>query len=284
MKVGLAQIAPKLGRMQENLALHIAQIETAVEQEVDLLIFPELSLTGYLLRDAVPTVALDLTNKHDLTLHLLKQATLTHPIDVVVGVVEIDSRCRYYISSVYLSQGEIVHVHRKLYLPTYGIFEDSRFFGAGQEVRAFDTRFGRIGMLICEDFWHVSPAWLLWMDGADLLIFQSASPGRGVEEAIIGNAKWVQRISETYASTFTNYVMHTNRVGFEDGLNYSGGSFIYDPDGNLVLQAPYHDEGLFTVEVDLHQLRRTRARLPLLRDERIDLTNKELQRILKKGA
>ena len=284
MKVGLAQIAPKLGRIQENLELHLAQIETAVEQEVDLLIFPELSLTGYLLRDAVPTVAINLQDQNDQILYRLKQATLSQPIDIVVGLVEIDSRYRYYISSVYFSQGEIIHTHRKLYLPTYGIFEDSRFFGAGQEVRAFDTRFGRIGMLICEDFWHVSPSWLLWMDGADILIFQSASPGRGIEEAVIGNAKWVQRISEAYASTFTNYILHTNRVGFEDGLNYSGGSFIYDPDGNLVIQAPYHDEGLFTAEVDLHQLRRTRTRLPLLRDERIDLTNKELQRILRKGA
>jgi predicted amidohydrolase len=166
-------------------------------------------------------------------------------------------------------------------LPTYGLFDEGRFFAWGDSIRAFDTRFGRVGILICEDFWHASPPYLLWLDGADLFLLTSASPGRGLsKQPALESARWVEDINRAYASLFTSFVVHSNRVGFEDGLNFWGGSTIYDPNGELVSKCPYHEETLLVSEIDLNQLHRTRARLPLLRDERTALTMRELHRIL----
>ena len=148
-------------------------------------------------------------------------------------------------------------------------------------MQAFDTRFGRVGMLICEDFWHASPPYLLWLDGADLFLFTSASPGRGLSaEPQLGTSRWVEAHQPGLCRLFTSFVVHTNRVGFEDGLNFWGGSTVFDPNGELVCQAPYHEEALTIAELDLNQLHRTRARLPLLRDERTALVQRELNRIL----
>lgn len=200
-----------------------------------------------------------------------------------MGFVDEDARHRFYIASAYLSQGEIVHIHHKVYLPTYGLFDEGRFFAPGNSVRAFDTRFGRFGMLVCEDFWHASPPYLLWMDGADVLLFSSASPGRGLNgEPKLESSAWVEHTNQAYAALFTTFVAHANRSGFEDGLNFWGGSTVYDPNGKLLVQAPYFEEALTTLEIDLNQLHRTRARLPLLRDERPELVQQELERILRK--
>jgi predicted amidohydrolase len=138
-----------------------------------------------------------------------------------------------------------------------------------------------MGILICEDFWHASPPYLLWLDGADLLIFTSASPGRGLSRAPqLESARWVEHINRAYASLFTAFVAHSNRVGYEDGLNFWGGATIFDPDGKMLAKGPYHEEAMILTEVDLNQLHRTRSRLPLLRDERTSLVSRELGRIL----
>lgn len=281
LKLGLAQITPKLGNVEANLDLHLQAIEEASENGVELLIFPELSLTGYRLRDLAFSVALKPTYKDPVFARLLDAS---RSLDLVVGFVEADRRQKFFISGAYLSGGEVIYVHRKVYLPTYGMFDEGRYFAWGDAVRAFDTRFGRVGILICEDFWHVSTPYLLWLDGADLLILTSASPGRGVAtEQKIGSAKWVEHINQAYASMFTNFVIHTNRTGFEDGVNFWGGSTVFDPEGNKIAQGPYYEEALVTAKIDLNQLRRTRIRLPLLRDERVRLTTRELERILGRG-
>mgnify|MGYP001116311711 CR=1 FL=1 len=277
LKVGLAQINPRLGDLQANLALHLETIEAAADQGVELLVFPELSLTGYRLRDLAFEVALQPSYKDPLFGKLLEAS---RDMDIVTGFVETDKRQKFYISSAYLSRGEVLHLHRKVYLPTYGMFDEGRYFAWGDSVRAFDTRFGRMGILICEDFWHVSPPYLLWLDGADILLLTSSSPGRGVAtEQKIGSAKWVEHINQAYASIFTNFIIHTNRTGFEDGVNFWGGSTVFDPEGVLIAQGPYYEEKLITAKLDLNQLRRARIRLPLLRDERVGLTRRELARI-----
>jgi predicted amidohydrolase len=200
-----------------------------------------------------------------------------------VGFVQRDVRQRYFVAQAYLSAGTTVHVHHKVYLPTYGMFDEARYFDQGEEVRAFDTRFGRVGMLICEDFWHMSPPYILWMDGADLLIFSSASPGRGLDGSErLSESRWVEQVNQAYGSAFTNYVVHVNRVGYEDGKAFWGGSSVVDPNGNFLVRGFYFDEVLLTREIDLNQVRRTRARLPLLRDERPALIQRELTRILSK--
>lgn len=281
LNIALAQINTYLGDVDANLEKHLAVIKQAHAAGVDLLVFPELSLTGYVLQDLTPHVARKPT-RDDTVFKVLLDASQT--LDLVVGFVDEDSRHRFYIAGAYLSQGEVLHVHRKVYLPTYGLFDEGRFFAWGNDVRAFDTRFGRIGLLICEDFWHASPPYLLWLDGADILLLTSASPGRGLSnEPKLESARWVEHINRAYASLFTDYVVHANRVGYEDGLNFWGGSTVFDPNGELLVQGPYHQEELVQAEIDLRQLHRTRARLPLLRDERTALVMREMRRILGDG-
>ncbi|MDQ7033257.1 MAG: nitrilase-related carbon-nitrogen hydrolase [Anaerolineae bacterium] len=202
-------------------------------------------------------------------------------VDLMVGFVHEDARNRFYIASAYLSRGKVLHIHHKLYLPTYGMFDESRFLAQGNSVRAFDTRLGRVGMLICEDFWHMSPPYILWMDGADMLLMHSASPGRGLDsENELSGTRWVERVNRAYGGVFTTYIAHVNRVGYEDGKVFAGGGFIIDPDGEMIVRGDYFKEQLVTHEVDLNQLHRTRARLPVLRDERPGLMRRELGRIL----
>jgi predicted amidohydrolase len=278
MKLALAQINTRLGCPKDNLAKHLDYIAEAVSQGVDLLVFPELSLTGYILQDLAATVACKPT-ADDPILGALIEAS--KQLDLVVGFVEEDIRSRYFISASYLSREEVVHVHRKLYLPTYGLFDEGRFFAAGNAVQAFDTRFGRFGLLICEDFWHASPPYLLWLDGADLMIFISASPSRGLTDAPnLESAHWVEHINQAYASLFTSFVASTNRVGYEDGINFWGGATVYSPDGSLIEKGPYQEEAMAVVEIDLSQLQNIRTRLPLLRDERPEVVARELERIL----
>jgi len=176
LNLALAQISTKLGDVQANLEKHLDYVRQAKAQQADLIVFPELSLTGYALQDIAATVAHRPDEDDSIFGPLLKAS---QSVDIVVGFVDEDARHRFYIASAYLSRGHVLHVHHKVYLATYALFDESRFFAHGDSIRAFDTRFGRVGMLICEDFWHASPPYLLWLDGADLLLFSSASPGRG---------------------------------------------------------------------------------------------------------
>ncbi|MEO1645233.1 MAG: nitrilase-related carbon-nitrogen hydrolase [Chloroflexota bacterium] len=278
VKLGLAQMYPKLADVQANAEKHREMIAQARASGVDLVVFPELSLTGYQVQDLVPEVAIRTHIDDPIFAQMLDESK---DIDIVFGFVHEDARNRFYIANAYLSGGEVVHVHHKLYLPTYAMFDESRYFAQGNSVRAFDTRFGRVGMLICEDFWHVSPAYLLWMDGADLLIFTSSSPGRGLDnQDRMEGSRWVELVNQAYGSMFTSYIAHCNRVGYEDGKVFWGGSSIVDPNGEFMTHGQYFDECLITQEIDLNQLHRSRARLPLLRDERPGLVRRELTRIL----
>jgi NAD+ synthase (glutamine-hydrolysing) len=279
--IAMAQIATRLGDVDANLALHLEYIDRAKSQGAELVVFPELSLTGYVLQDLTPTVARQPVPEDPTFGPLLKASK---DLDMIIGFVEADERRRFYIAAAYLSQGRVLHVHRKVYLPTYGLFDEGRFFAWGDQVRAFDSPFGRIGLLICEDFWHASPPYLLWLDGAEILFLISASPGRGISgDERLETARWVERINQAYASLFTTYVIHTNRVGFEDGLHFWGGATAFDPDGCLLARGPDHEPALTVVQLDLAQLHRTRVRLPLLRDERTGLMQRELERILERG-
>ena len=282
LNLALAQIATTLGDVEANLDKHLDYINQAKEQRANLVVFPELSLTGYVLQDLVATVAHRPTPEDPIFKHLLKASK---NLDLVVGFVDEDSRHRFFIASAYLSGGKVLHVHHKVYLPTYGLFDEGRFFAWGDSVRAFDTKFGRTGLLICEDFWHASPPYLLWLDGADIMLFSSASPGRGLtDKEKLESARWVERVNKAYASMFTSFVAHSNRVGFEDGLLFWGGATVNDPNGELLARGPYFEEALTVTELDLNQLRRTRARLPLLRDERTNLVRNELDRLLSKNV
>ena len=282
--VGLAQMYPKLGDVRANLEKHLQFVEQADQQGVDLLVFPELSLTGYYVQDLVPEIAIRPTRDDDTFRALLDAST---NMDISFGFVHADKRQRFYIAQAYLSQGECLHIHHKVYLPTYTLFDDGRYFDQGSHIRAFDTRFGRFGMLICEDFWHMSAPYVLWMDGADVLIFANASPSRGVSASEGGRltvARWVELMTQAYGSTFTDYVIMCNRVGYEDGKNFWGGSLVVNPEGEFMTHGLYFDETLITQPIDLNQLHRTRSRNPLLRDERPQLVQRELARILEQDG
>ena len=177
LTLALAQINTRLGDVPANLEKHLQLASEAHASGADLLVFPELSLTGYVLQDLATAVA-HRPHPDDPIFRPLLEAS--REIDLVVGFVDEDPRNRFYIASAYLSGGKVVHVHHKLYMATYGLFDEGRFFAWGDSVQAFDTRFGRLGILICEDFWHASPPYLLWLDGAEMLLFTSASPGRGL--------------------------------------------------------------------------------------------------------
>lgn len=282
--LALAQINTKLGDVEANLEKHLSYVKQAKAAGAQLLVFPELSLTGYALQDLASAVAHRPTPEDPIFGTLLEASK---ELDLVVGFVDEDNRHRFFIAGAYLSQGEVLHVHHKVYLPTYALFDEGRFFAWGDSIQAFDTPLCRVGIAICEDFWHASPPYLLWLDGADILIFTSASPGRGLTtEPKLESARWVEHINQAYASLFTCFAVHANRVGYEDGLHFWGGSTVYDPDGKLLVKGPYHKEALVTVEIDLDQLHRTRARLPLLRDERTALVQREMTRIVdeKRGS
>lgn len=288
LNVAMAQINTVLGNVEQNLEKHLDLIEQARRAGADLITFPELSLTGYALQDLTPTVACRPLPDDPVFNPLL---VASQDIDIQVGFVEEDERNLFYIATAFLSGGAVRHIHHKVYLPTYGFFDEGRFFARGESVRAFDTRFGRVGMLICEDFWHASSPYMLWLDGADLFLFTSASPGRGITPTPHNtapgrteSARWVNDIIRAYAGMFTTFVVHTNRAGFEDGIHFWGGSSAFSPDGEPLVNGVEHAEALVLAELDLSQLRRTRTRLPLLRDERTSLVQREITRIINRNA
>src|SRR5258706_14808638 len=171
VRVALAQIAPKLGDLESNLDLHRDAIRLARREKAGVVVFPELSLTGYVLRDQVPEIALTSTAP---LFKRLARASLD--VDLVVGYAEEAPGHRFHNATAYLSKGRVVHVHRKVYLPTYGMFDEGRDFAPGEMFRAFDAPHGPSGVLICEDAWHPVSAWILVQDGAEVLFALSSGP------------------------------------------------------------------------------------------------------------
>lgn len=281
IRIALAQINPKLGDLRANLDLYEENLRRAAAQAAELLIFPELSLTGYFLRDTVPSVALTLKSAE-----MNKLKALSRSLPFVAGMVEESPDHRFFNSAVYFESGEVRHVHRKVYLPTYGMFDEQRYFARGDRVRVFDSRFGRFALLICEDLWHPSTIYLAALDGALAVICPSASPLRGIVDAQNqdDNARYWEMINRAYAETFSLFMIYGNRCGFEDGVGFWGGSEILDPFGQRVAKAKYYDEDFVLAEISLESVRRKRTMSPLLRDEDIDLTINELMRIRERPA
>jgi len=276
IRVAIAQINPKLGDLRANLALYEEKIRQGLDQKAELLLFPELSLTGYYLRDTVPSVALMMSSAE---MNQLRQ--LSRELPFVAGLVEESADHRFFNSAVYFEDGDVRHVHRKVYLPTYGMFDEQRYFAAGDRVRAFDSKFGRMALLICEDLWHPSTIYLAALDGALAVICPSASPLRGIVDGQSqdDNARYWEMINRAYTETFSLFMIYGNRCGFEDGVGFWGGSEIVDPFGQRIAKAKYYEEAFLVGEVALESVRRKRTMAPLLRDEDLDLTINELMRI-----
>ena len=275
VRVALAQIAPRLGNLESNLSIHEEAVAEARGQKAGVVVFPELSLTGYVLRDQVPEVAIGVDSA---LMDRLKQ--LSRSLDVVVGLVEESPGHRFHNAAVYLSGGELVHLHRKVYLPTYGMFQEGRDFAAGERLRRFDAPYGPAGLLVCEDLWHPTSSWLLAHEGAEVIFTLSSGPTRGAkpEQEVTSVAVW-RRLLRVSAQFQTSFMVYVNRVGCEEGLTFGGGSAVVDPFGRVLAELPPLDEGVCTVDLDGEVLRRARTAYPLLRDANPELVARELERI-----
>lgn len=285
--LALAQIAPVLGDLAQNLALHERKISEGRAAGADVVIFPELGLTGYQLQDLAPEVAM---RRSDPRLLSLAKLTSGGP-SAVVSFVESADDHRLFAAAALLEGGEIRHVARKCYLPTYGLFDERRFLAAGDAIRATRAALGGsasqgdigVGIGVCEDFWHPTLPAILAQDGAELLINVAAGPARGAsvdaDQGLGSAASWGTLLRSTAALT-TSFVAFTNRVGVDESLIFWGGSRVIGPDGVVLAEAPLFEEALLLAEIDLDEVARARTALPLLRDERLELTRREYDRII----
>ena len=289
MKIALAQMAVALGSLEQNLARHLEAARLAATQGADLVIFPELSLTGYDVRERAAELALSAQSS---ALEPLVEAS--QEIDLLCGFIELGEDYRLFNSCAYFAGGAVRHVHRKVYLPTYGIFEEGRYFAAGDQVRSFDlwadeSRLAkasgggrlRCGVIICEELWHPSVAYLLAQDGAQMLLAQVAAADKGERDGegrAAGLTSW-EALAAAAALSSGAFLALANRTGVEGALRFFGSSFVADPRGRVIGRALPYEEELRVCEIDFGEVRRTRVAMPLLRDERLELTARELGRI-----
>lgn len=292
MKATLAQIAPKLGRLDDNLALHRRIITDAWAAGSDLVVFPELSLTGYLLRDHVPQVAQPAADLPGLLAGLTPG---TRPLEVALGFVELSAGYQCYNSAAHLRLApgqapELLAVHRKVHLPTYGMFDERRYFAPGQSLRAYESPLlGRSGMLLCEDLWHPSAVYVLSLDGPHLeglqcLLALANSPARGVQDTsreTVANLEVWRRLNWLYAALFGLVVINCHRVGVEDSYVFTGGSEVLAPGGEALARAELFEEQLLEVEFEPADLVRWhRSVSPASLAEDLAVVQRELGRIM----
>ena len=281
-RIGLAQYAPRLGEVDDNLELARGWLSRAVGEGAQLVAFPELALSGYLLSDLVPEVAMP---ANDPRLAALSREA--PGVVLAIGFVEETDAHRFCNSAALLRDGELLGVHRKVYLPTYGLFDEGRFTRAGERIRThrLGEPLGSIGLSICEDFWHASLPMLQALDGAGLLVNLAAGPARapGSSAGLAAIAGW-HKMQDTYALLGTVPVAFCNRVGNEEGLTFWGGSRLLGADGSTIAEGPLYEEALVLGSIDTDDVRMQRYGLPLLSDERLELVRRELDRLIAERA
>jgi NAD+ synthase (glutamine-hydrolysing) len=275
LRLAIAQVRPHKGAYVENLRRFGSLLREigGWPEPPELLVAPETALTGYFLEGGVRDLAIpadqlfsDLSDQH-------RQAGAP-PLDVALGFYEVHGN-RFYNSGLYATLGGpeagIRHIHRKIFLPTYGVFDEERFVEAGRSVQAFDTRWGRAALLICEDAWHSFTPMLAALDGAQIIIIPSASPARGVITTDdtagrpVSVARW-NRLVQDIAGEHGVYVALAQLVGFEGGKAFPGGSILAGPRGDILTQGPVFEEAIIPVVIDFEEITRARADLPLLAD------------------
>jgi NAD+ synthase (glutamine-hydrolysing) len=274
LRLAIAQFRPTKGRYAENLARLGAVLEEVGgwQEPPELLVLPESALTGYFLEGGVQELALT-ADRLFADLNGVHQKSGAPPLDIVVGFYEVHEN-RLYNSALYAALGGkdagVVHVHRKIFLPTYGVFDEERFVEAGKSVRAFDTRWGRAAMLVCEDAWHSLTGTLAALDGAQVIIVPSATPGRGLQPSPNGqrpaNLERWERLAQGIAEEHGVYVAVCHLVGFEGGKGFAGGSVLLGPRGDLIAEGPVFEPAIISATLDLDEITRARADAPLLAD------------------
>jgi NAD+ synthase (glutamine-hydrolysing) len=274
LRLAIAQMRPQKGAYRDNLNNLGALLREVGgwPEPPELLVTPESALTGYFLEGGVRELALpaarlfeDLTAQH--------AASGAPSLDIAIGFYEV-YRNQLYNSSMYASLGGsdagIRHVHRKVFLPTYGVFDEERFVEPGRSVQAFDTRWGRAAMLICEDVWHSLTPTIAALDGAQLIIVPSATPARGIGpgngDSRPANLDRWERLARSISEEHGVYVVVTQLVGFEGGKGFAGGSVLSGPRGELLAEGPIFEPAIITATLDFDEITRARADQPLLSD------------------
>jgi len=275
--LALAQFKPRKGDYRGNLERLrpvFAQVDR-LEPRPMVLSLSESALTGYFLEGGVRDNAVTAgTLARDLDAAFRASVESARPLDVVIGFYEIWDN-KLYNSAMYVTLGDgdprIRHVHRKVFLPTYGLFDEERFVERGRDVRAFDTPWGRAALLVCEDAWHSMTATIAALDGAQIIFICSAPPARGPwpkDDMIPGPvsvSRW-DRLVREIADEHGVYVSLTNLVGSEGGKLFPGGSFVAGPKGEVRGRAPLWSDAILSITVDLADITRARADMPLIAD------------------
>ncbi|HSM04848.1 MAG TPA: NAD(+) synthase [Longimicrobiales bacterium] len=266
LRVGLVQLQPRKARVAENLARLAAKIRE-LSADHDVLVFPETVLSGYFLQGGVSEAA---RTAEEVARDL--GAPPEDAPDVVIGFYERWRR-RLYNSAAWLTPGpegwEVLHVHRKMFLPTYGVFDEARFVEAGRTLETVDTRFGRVGMLICEELWHSLSPTILAVGGAELIVVLSASPARDLAPSKDGRPERVlrwERLARGVAEEHGVFVAVAQLVGSEGGKLLAGGSLVVGPDGRILARGPLLEEAVVEAALDGILLDRARSASPLLSD------------------
>ncbi len=267
--VACAQFAPKKHDLDANIARIGSFARQASQEGADLVLFPETCTSGYFLEGGVRECALERTDLVRRVGGAL--AGLNAPLDLALGFYEIHDSVLYN-SAAYVewdgAEARLVHVYRKFFLPTYGMFDEERFVASGRELGVFDTRLGRFGFLICEDVWHSILATLACAAGAQMMLVPSASPARGFSGETIGNLDRYGRMLRAMGEEHGVFCANCQLVGFEGGKGFVGGSSVVDPQGRVVGSGPIGDEHLLVVPVDFEEVDVARANVPLSADLR----------------
>jgi predicted amidohydrolase len=279
MRITLAQASSELGNVDANLLRATEIVAHAAGEHSDLVVFPELFLTGY----ALGRVDEDLTMSADDP-RLKALSAVVPQTDVLIGLYEDGLGVHNYNSAAYYDANGLVHTHRKLYLPTYDVFEERKYFSPGQSMRAYDTRHGRLATLICNDAWQPQLAFLAVQDGARVLLMPTNSAQSRFPERYDSRTYW-RDISVFYARMFECYVVFVNRVGEEaEHLRFWGGSHVVDPWGEIVCELPENEEAFVTTEINLANVRKRRREVPLVREARLGLLAREATRLAEEGG
>ncbi len=250
MKIVLVQNAPRLNRSN----LESVAATASAQEEGCTVVFPELALNGYLLQDRLFEDAWETGE-----LSVLAEASLRR--DIVVGAA-VRENGRIYNSALYFSGGKLLHLHHKTHLPNYGMFEEARYFFKGDGVELFETAAGSTAMLVCEDLWRAETLAEVARKQPDMVYVIANSPARGFEEAGLEiEAQW-DALLKSLALLGSTYVVFVNRVGFEDGLGFWGGSRVITPAGETETKLPLFTQTLETVTPDrqLHRVRKWLAK------------------------
>jgi predicted amidohydrolase len=275
MRVTLAQIDTALGEVDANLARMRDLVDEANSREADLVVFPELATHGYWLGEIPATLSLPAGDPRLLEL-------AGGRADVLAGFHE-DAGVRNFNAAAYLSRGRIVHVHRKLYLPTYLNWEERKHSSPGQSLRVFDAPGARAAVLICNDAWQPALPWLAAQDGAELLLVP-ANSAPDLSPAALDTIAYWEELLRFIARLQQCWVVFVNRVGTERGARFWGGSRVLDPTGEVVAEAPLWEPAQVTVDIDIVAARRRRREVPLLAEARLGLVERELRRLIAEGG